>query len=196
MPLHVSGAFPSDEVGAGFDNNGDVLSIPPMLFEKYMDAAEEISQRVIYDPSQFDRFSGERSGDQLIAEGDSWVGSFYGQYLARDAFLWTEVDVPYEGRYDVRVRGGAGQPDAKVRIGLFDSTGLLQGICAFEFKGDRGTSDSDSLELTLPAGKQRLILAPLADDAEATIGESRWQAIARLDEATIKAGRERVGKKL
>src|SRR5690606_23144239 len=32
--------FPSDDVGEGFDNIGDVLSLPPLLLEKYMDAAE------------------------------------------------------------------------------------------------------------------------------------------------------------
>ncbi len=34
--------FPADEIGYGFDNIGDVLSIPPLLLEKYLDAAEAI----------------------------------------------------------------------------------------------------------------------------------------------------------
>jgi hypothetical protein len=34
--------FPSDDVGNGFDNIGAVLSIPPVLVEKYLAAAEEI----------------------------------------------------------------------------------------------------------------------------------------------------------
>jgi hypothetical protein len=34
--------FPSDDVGYGFDNIGDVLSIPPILMEKYIAAAEKI----------------------------------------------------------------------------------------------------------------------------------------------------------
>src|SRR4249920_2199384 len=28
--------FPSDDVGYGFDNIGDVLSLPPLLMEKYL----------------------------------------------------------------------------------------------------------------------------------------------------------------
>ena len=36
--------FPSDDVGYGFDNIGDVLSLPPLLMEKYLDAAEKISR--------------------------------------------------------------------------------------------------------------------------------------------------------
>lgn len=39
--------FPADGVGHGFDNIGDVLSISPLLMERYMDAAETIANRVI-----------------------------------------------------------------------------------------------------------------------------------------------------
>ena len=34
--------FPVDDVGYGFDNIGDVLSMPPILIEKYMAAAEKV----------------------------------------------------------------------------------------------------------------------------------------------------------
>ena len=39
--------FPADEVGYGFDHIGDVLSLPPILMEKYLDAAEAIAARTI-----------------------------------------------------------------------------------------------------------------------------------------------------
>jgi mono/diheme cytochrome c family protein len=39
--------FPSDDSGAGFDNIGDVLTISPVLMEKYMNAAERIAARAI-----------------------------------------------------------------------------------------------------------------------------------------------------
>ena len=42
--------FPADDVGYGFDNIGDVMSLPPLLMEKYLAAAEEISQRAIILP--------------------------------------------------------------------------------------------------------------------------------------------------
>jgi mono/diheme cytochrome c family protein len=38
--------FPSDDVGHGFDNIGDVLSMPPIMLEKYLAAADQILQRV------------------------------------------------------------------------------------------------------------------------------------------------------
>lgn len=39
--------FPSDDVGHGFDNIGDVLTLSPVLMERYLAAAESIAQRVI-----------------------------------------------------------------------------------------------------------------------------------------------------
>jgi len=39
--------FPSDDVGYGFDNIGDVLSLSPVLMERYLTAAESIAQRAV-----------------------------------------------------------------------------------------------------------------------------------------------------
>jgi mono/diheme cytochrome c family protein len=39
--------FPSDDVGYGFDNIGDVLTLPPLLMEKYLAAAESIASQAI-----------------------------------------------------------------------------------------------------------------------------------------------------
>jgi hypothetical protein len=42
--------FPSDDVGYGFDNIGDVLSMPPMLMEMYLAAAEKVVAKVLEKP--------------------------------------------------------------------------------------------------------------------------------------------------
>jgi hypothetical protein len=39
--------FPADDTGHGFDNIGDVLTVPPLLLEKYLSAAEEIAERAV-----------------------------------------------------------------------------------------------------------------------------------------------------
>lgn len=39
--------FPADDVGHGFDNIGDVLSMSPLLMERYLEAAEAVATRVI-----------------------------------------------------------------------------------------------------------------------------------------------------
>ncbi len=42
--------FPSDDVGYGFDNIGDVLSLPPILLEKYLTAADRVLTAAITPP--------------------------------------------------------------------------------------------------------------------------------------------------
>ncbi len=43
--------FPVDDSGYGFDNIGDVLSLPPILLEKYLNAANKIlDQAIVTDP--------------------------------------------------------------------------------------------------------------------------------------------------
>ncbi len=39
--------FPNDDVGYGFDNIGDVLTLSPLLFEKYLSAAELILEQAV-----------------------------------------------------------------------------------------------------------------------------------------------------
>ena len=47
LDLHPANAFPADDSGYGFDNIGDVLSLSPLLLEKYLDAAERIVDTVL-----------------------------------------------------------------------------------------------------------------------------------------------------
>ena len=47
IDFHPADDFPSDDVGYGFDNIGDVLTLPPLLFEKYLAAAEAIAEKAI-----------------------------------------------------------------------------------------------------------------------------------------------------
>jgi hypothetical protein len=51
--------FPADDVGYGFDNIGDVLSLPPLLMEKYLSAAEKIVDEVFKLPELKKRLLGE-----------------------------------------------------------------------------------------------------------------------------------------
>ena len=74
--------FPPDDSGNGFDNNGDVLTLSPLLLEKYLAAAESIVEqavpkvpRVIRERTYPGReFRGEgRSGDNLNARNAARV---------------------------------------------------------------------------------------------------------------------------
>ncbi|MBI5689490.1 MAG: DUF1592 domain-containing protein [Verrucomicrobia bacterium] len=70
--------FPPDDSGSGFDNNGDVLTLSPLLLEKYLAAAETIVEKAVPKVSremperiangrEFRAANGPGSGDQLNA---------------------------------------------------------------------------------------------------------------------------------
>ncbi len=47
IDFSAEAAFPPDDSGRGFDNNGDVLSISPLLLEKYLQAADTIVKQAV-----------------------------------------------------------------------------------------------------------------------------------------------------
>jgi mono/diheme cytochrome c family protein len=57
--------FPSDDVGNGFDNIGDVLSMPPLLVEKYLAAAESVIEAAYANEKTRRRFLVHRAGDNM-----------------------------------------------------------------------------------------------------------------------------------
>ena len=89
--------FPGDDEGYGFDNIADVISLPPILMEKYLQAAEDIISQVIVDPS-IPRFN------QLIT-GDQFKGGRGSKAYGRNHALFTsgtvhsQIDVPVAGKY-------------------------------------------------------------------------------------------------
>lgn len=51
VDFNVSDLFPADgSGGAGFDTNGETLYVPPVLMERYLEAAQQILDRVIVTP--------------------------------------------------------------------------------------------------------------------------------------------------
>ena len=52
LSLEIDGAalLPGDDSGSGFDNNGDALTVSPMLLERYLSAAGKISRLAIGEP--------------------------------------------------------------------------------------------------------------------------------------------------
>jgi mono/diheme cytochrome c family protein len=56
--------FPADDVGYGFDNIGDVLSLPPLLLERYLAAAEKIVTAALSKPETRQRILLNEATDQ------------------------------------------------------------------------------------------------------------------------------------
>jgi mono/diheme cytochrome c family protein len=100
--------FPVDDSGYGFDNNGDVLSVSPMLMEKYMQAAQKISRLAVYGeqipakPTRLIRLMNRRSQDayDVLSQGNSGV---YLPYSLRGA-MYGNFTFPVDGEYEFRLR--------------------------------------------------------------------------------------------
>jgi mono/diheme cytochrome c family protein len=65
VKLDPADDFPQDDSGYGFDNIGDVLSLSPILMERYLAAAEKVSRAAVFGPDlikpSVTRLSGARA---------------------------------------------------------------------------------------------------------------------------------------
>lgn len=107
VEFHPSQDFPDDDVGYGFDNIGDVLSMPPILLEKYLAAADQIVDLAIYvhTPDKTPRQT--FAAGQVQHKGGNAHGS--GWYLASSGEVFTEVELPSKGEFILRGRAFASQ---------------------------------------------------------------------------------------
>ena len=120
VDFHPARNFPSDDVGEGFDNNGDVLSVSPLLIEKYLDAAEQVAEKAIVPIDPFSSRSRKLSGGQLNKNaGANARGSSFG--LFSKGHVGAVVEFPADGEYVLRVNASADQagPDpARLTISI------------------------------------------------------------------------------
>ncbi|MEM7235548.1 MAG: DUF1592 domain-containing protein, partial [Planctomycetota bacterium] len=101
--------FPSDEIGYGFDNIGDVLSLPPLLLEKYLDASEEIVEELLKAPSvarfQRRRLQAEQvERDRKVRTPDTNVLGNFALSINREQEIGKKVSFPETGEYVLRAR--------------------------------------------------------------------------------------------
>jgi hypothetical protein len=100
--------FPVDDSGYGFDNIGDALSMPPILIEKYLAAAEKIIDAALgRTKSRTQRFAVDELevGYNAKRRGDGWVTL---NSIEEDDVAVAQT-APVPGEYIVRVRAYARQ---------------------------------------------------------------------------------------
>jgi hypothetical protein len=112
ITLTPADKFPQDDVGEGFDNIGDVLSVPPLLMEKYLDAAEEVAAAVIDTTDYSKGITRTFAAPDLRASGGSESPSIDGDgyaVLSTNGTLSVRIRTPAAGRYEIRVEARATQ---------------------------------------------------------------------------------------
>ncbi|MBB6050534.1 DUF1592 domain-containing protein [Armatimonas rosea] len=103
VDLHLADSFPNDDVGYGFDNIGDVLSLSPLLMEKYLGAAEKAARAAIVAPE--DKLRAVKFTAAQLKGPGSVTGEGY--LLSSNGEAGTEFDFPAPGEYTIVVRAGA-----------------------------------------------------------------------------------------
>ncbi len=101
IDLRPADDFPSDDVGYGFDNIGDVLSISPLLMEKYISAAEKIARAAILAPEdvlKVDGFDGSQ-----ISSISAGIFANGGRILATNGAMWVDYDFAKPGKYTIKI---------------------------------------------------------------------------------------------
>ena len=126
VDFHPADDFPSDDVGYGFDNIGDVLSMPPLLLEKYLAAAQKIVDRAL-GTEQVNLITGEIEGGQIIEGG--------APHPAQRGRSSHQVSTLRRGDYILRVRAyGEQAGDEPVKMGVYLDNKLVR---SFDVRADR-----------------------------------------------------------
>src|SRR4029450_10292721 len=119
VALRPADDFPQDDAGYGFDNIADVLSLSPVLMEKYLTAADAVARSAVFGPASLKptltrlRSDGRKNGDarvfplQYDISGLSLSNAFHAVHR-----------IPVEGEYLVRVFLGGQRPANSAPIRL------------------------------------------------------------------------------
>ena len=155
--------FPLDDVGYGFDNNGDVLTLPPILLEKYLNAAERIvDQAMLPKPDPNTPTNRQFQGKEMLPRN---VGAPYGKnnqarMLATNGEVHVEYDFTRAGKYVLRFRAfgqQAGNEPPKLDLKLDGK--LLKTFDVVPVEKDSDGRKTFEFIATIPTGKHKIGMA-------------------------------------
>jgi hypothetical protein len=150
--------FPNDEVGYGFDNIGDVLSLPPMLMEKYIAAADEIVHKAIILDTTAKPEVKRLQGAEFEGKDPASIRPLENKTLGiyREAEGTAKYAAPRAGEYIFRVKAygelaGPELPKLALRVDGKDVT-------VFNV-GNENKAKTYEAKTTLPAGAHQVSVA-------------------------------------
>jgi hypothetical protein len=182
IDLRPADAFPVDDAGYGFDNNGDVLSLAPVLMEKYLTAAGLAIDKAIHCdpivPPPLKRWDATIADGTIPKSEPAAVAITappvapppgvpprrampLGRIFNQSGEIYADYDAPADGEYVLRVRayGTQGSETRQRPSVAFTVDGVPAGM-PFTIKEDQRNTSVYALEKTkLTAGKHRIALA-------------------------------------
>lgn len=159
VDLRPASQFPPDDTGYGYDNIGDVLSISPLLMEKYIRAAKAVAEKAM-DTSDIDRLDLELGAKKFWnqkGETKEWEGI---RWFHSNADAATKFTAPAYGTYELKFRVSATQagPDAaKIAIRVDDKELGTFDVTA-RYHGENGPWQTIRQEIPLKSGEHKIVV--------------------------------------
>ena len=157
--------FPVDDTGYGFDNIADVLTMSPLLAEKYLAAAEQALDKALVPstprkPAAFRYNHGElHPSGNVNKAGDLMVNGDTGRTF----------EFPADGEYEIRIKAAQdafGDEPARMSIRIGGRE-----LRAVDVRAPRGKGEVITARTTLKAGRHRITVAFLNDRSEPGRGD-------------------------
>ncbi len=113
VDLRPADDFPQDDSGYGFDNIGDVLSVSPVLMERYLLAAERVARTAVFGPEPLKpTLERKNSGPRKVVESTAVPDEYDQTGLSLPNAAHTQHHFPVDGEYLIRVFPGGIRPAA------------------------------------------------------------------------------------
>lgn len=164
VDMRPANEFPPDDTGYGYDNIGDVLTISPLLMEKYLRAAKVVAEKAM-DTSDVERVDLELGAKKFWnqkGETKEWEGI---RWFHSNADAATKFTAPATGTYELKFRVSATQagPDAaKVALRVDDKELGTFDVTA-RYHGDKGPWQTIRQEVPLKGGEHKVVVRFLND---------------------------------
>jgi len=154
--------FPTDDVGEGFDNIGDVLTLSPILFEKYFTAAELIAGEAIWDKkaNQPQTKSYTHRSFKPFGSAKYVRDGIYAWSMPSAGGLRVEFESYQTEEFRVELKASADQAGPELAKARFSIDGEEKHIV--EIKENRKTRNH-KFKVEIPEGKHTLEIAFIND---------------------------------
>ena len=149
--------FPADDSGYGFDNIGDALSLPPVLFEKYAAAAEKILKAAFAPGSGNSAPTKHFPAAQLPSTAKGGPFGDNGQALNTEGELSTPIKIAKAGEFILRAKAfgqQAGPDPARMEFRLDGKA-----VKVFDVKAVERAPEIYDFKVKLAAGDKKFAAA-------------------------------------
>lgn len=156
----TASTFPGDDVGYGFDNIGDVLTLPPLLMEKYLLEAERISRALIQIPPGAETYDSGYPGGKLQVESKNSNSQRELTLASAGAATFNE-QIPWSGPYQLTITASGDQAgNEPVVMGVVVDKKLVRRIAV---PNERESPTDFTVPLRLRAGNRQIAISFLND---------------------------------